>query len=132
MDTANVRDLDVKVLETDQLTVAGQSGVESPQSKLSNRSLDTTYTNNTGSPIAVYAEVFVGAAATSADDRIVHEFFIDGSIMYADENQTSSGTGMHNSLFVIVPDGSSYELAENIDTTGSASVSRWHESQIGI
>ena len=92
-----------------------------------NRSLDSTYTNNTGKAILVVATLTL----TSNDDFIRLGAFVDGGRILRDFDKITTGnygSFDHRKLIqFFVPDGSSYEIR---DGENNMQVAIWKEAEM--
>lgn len=101
------------VTATQLATAVQPLGVgQTMQSVVGSRARNTTYTNTTGRPIAVYIAV-VTLSGTAAS------LLIDGLTVAVDAGSTNIGSN----LSAIVPAGSTYRLS----TTGTPTVNHWVE-----
>jgi hypothetical protein len=81
----------------------------------SGRAMGTTYTNSTGKPIAVMF-------APGASGNLFCAALIDGNVVEYTQF-TPSGGGGTSSFFIMVPNGSTYQMRND----GNAGISYWWE-----
>jgi hypothetical protein len=88
---------------------------QSWQNVTSSRAIGTSYTNSTGSPIALSIQLSQGSGS-------VVQLTINGSVVIAAQGSTALNN--HSMMYSIIPNGDSYSLSV---VGGSNSIQAWHE-----
>jgi hypothetical protein len=104
-------------------TPAGSLGVgQTWQNVLSSRSLGTTYTNNTGKPIAVS----ITGEATGGGNGSFGLDIVVGGVTIATGTPYAANAGYRDAVFFIVPTGATYSATAGAHLLGTTAVN-WSE-----